>query len=292
MEVIRGARDLGIRPGTFQSIGQWLSGTSGTADRLDRPFGMCVDEQGNLLVTDTSTPAVCMFDIQNLKWRSWSEIGGVLLQSPVSAVKAGDRIIVADSALKRVFVIDSNGKLLHELRHTMERPSGLAVADERIFVADAGAHSILAFDDAGNFLFSFGKRGSGEAELNFPTHLATGRNGELLVTDSMNCRVEVFDRNGGFVRQIGSAGDSPGHFSRPKGVAVDSEGNVFVVDALFDNIQIFDSEGNLLLGVGEAGSKPGEFWMPNGIAIGKDQRIYVADSYNHRIQVLRLLPQP
>ena len=133
---------------------------------------------------------------------------------------------------------------------------------------------------------------TGPGEFNYPTSVAVDGRGHLVVSDTLNCRVQVFDMRGKFLSQFGGNGDTSGHFSRPKGVAVDAAGNIYVVDALFDNFQIFNLAGQLLLNVGETGTQPGGFGLPNGIAIGADNRIYVADTFNHRVQVFQYLGQP
>ena len=114
-------------------------------------------------------------------------------------------------------------------------------------------------------------------------------NRQLLVTDSLNFRLQRFDADGKHIKTFGIGGDKAGNFARPKGVATDSVGHVYVVDALFHTIQIFDADGRLLLAVGEQGQGKGQFWLPNGIFIGADNTIYVADAYNRRVQVFRYL---
>ena len=60
---------------------------------------------------------------------------------------------------------------------------------DRLYVADTRSHNIKAFDKDGKFLFTIGKRGSGDGEFNFPSYVAVDKNGRLYVTDSFNFRV-------------------------------------------------------------------------------------------------------
>jgi sugar lactone lactonase YvrE len=285
-------RDVGIRPSAFRRLSNWITGDTRGNELLSKPFGVCLDERGNLCLTDTGLNAVGFFDFANKKWTYWTAIGKVRFLSPVAVAKYRGTIFVADSGLGAVIAFDEKGKLQFRITGDLKRPVGLAIGDGRLFVADSQLHCVAAFDLKGKPLFRFGRRGAGEGEFSFPTHLATDNSGHLLVTDSINARVEVFDFEGHYQSDIGSAGDTSGHFSRPKGVATDSFGHVYVMDANFDNLQIFDRAGQLLLTVGEAGRENGQFWLPNGIAISADNRIFVADCYNQRVQVFKYIGQP
>lgn len=287
VRAIAAPADLGMRPSFFRRIANYLTGGRRGAEPLVKPFGVALDEDGNLCVTDTGAGAVSYFDLSGKKYRRFEEVGTIRFVAPVAVAKRNGIFYVADPGQKSVLAFDIEGNPRFRIEKGIERPAGLAVADGKLYVADAAAHAIAVFDLGGTFLFRFGRRGVGPGEFNFPSHLSTDAGGRLYVTDSMNSRVQVFDAGGRFQGAIGSLGDGSGHFSRPKGVAVDGYGHVFVADALYDNLQIFDGDGRFLLDVGTAGSEEGEFWMPAGVAIGRDNEIYVADSYNGRVQVFR-----
>ncbi len=279
--------DLGMRPSFLRRLANFLTGGRRGTEPLVKPFGVALDEDGNLCLTDTGANAVCFFDLAGKSYRRFEEVGKLRFVAPVAVAKRNGIFYVADPGLRSVLAFDTGGKLRFGIQKEVERPAGLAIAGEKLYVADAQAHAVAVFDLGGKYLARFGRRGVGPGEFNFPTHLSTDANGRLYVTDSMNSRVQVFDADGRFLNMIGSMGDGSGHFSRPKGVAVDGFGHVYVADALYDNLQIFDGTGRFLLDVGTAGSGEGEFWMPAGIAISRDNEIYVADSYNCRIQVFR-----
>jgi DNA-binding beta-propeller fold protein YncE len=283
---ISGPADIGQRPPVFKRVAGFLTGASNTRGGLVKPFGVALDEAGNLCIADTGTGSVCFCNLGRHEWRQWEAIGDIRFRSPVAVARRDGCFYVADSELGKVLAFGEDGRQRWVAAGPLQRPAGLALGKDSLFVADSQAHAIFRFDLRGNLRSQFGRRGIGPGEFNFPTHIACDSKGRLLVTDSLNSRVQVFDSEGTFLSQIGSAGDTSGHFSRPKGVAVDSLGHVYVVDALFDNIQVFDGEGRLLLSLGAAGTGPGEFGLPAGIAIGADNQIYVADSYNRRIQVL------
>ncbi len=284
--------DLGIEPTLFNRLANLLVGGTRGREKLVKPFGVAVDEAGNLCLTDTGANAVIFFDRARHRYRRWEQIDKVRFVLPVAVAKADGIIYVADSGLGQVVAFDEEGRIRFRIVDKFTRPAGLALATGKLYVVDSAAHCVLIFDRQGRPLGRFGTRGVTHGQFNFPTHVATDAEGRVFVTDAMNSRVEVFDGDGRYLSELGGLGDGSGFFSRPKGVAVDSFGHVYVTDALFDNVQIFDREGNFLLDLGSSGSAPGEFWMPAGIAIGRDNRIYVADAYNGRIQVLRYIGPP
>ena len=281
--------DAGTKVSGFRRFSNWLSGAQQGNEALSRPFGLALDDLGNLCMTDTGANAVCFFDAAAKRWYRWEQVGDIRFASPVAVAKKGKTLFVADSSIPAIIAFDLDGKVLFRITQEVTRPSGLAISGERLLVADSVGHCIAVFDLHGKFLSRFGKRGVGPGEFNFPTHVAADSRGDIYVTDSLNSRVQVFDSKGIFVRQIGALGDGAGSFTRPKGVAVDAEGRTYIVDAAFDNFQIFDSTGRVLLDIGHPGNGPAEFWLPSGIAVGRDNRIYVADSFNGRVQVFKSL---
>jgi DNA-binding beta-propeller fold protein YncE len=281
--------ELGARVSGFRRLSNWVTGDRKGNESFVKPFGLALDDAGNLCVTDTGSASVGWFDPKAKRWTRWSKIGKLNFVSPVAVAKQGDLILVADSALASIIAFDTKGRLRFQIKDRLARPSGLTVGGDRLFVADSQLHRVLVFDLQGRFLSQFGRRGVAGGEFNGPTHVACDDQGSLYVTDSLYCRVQVFTAAGQFQSQIGRIGDSPGHFGRPKGVAVDRFGHIYVIDALFDTLQVFARDGSLLLTLGGPGSGAGEFWLPNGIAVGRDDRIYVADAYNGRLQIFKYL---
>ncbi len=278
--------DIGARVSVWGRLKGLITGIRSDRVAMNKPFGVSTDQQGNLCVTDTAAGAILLFNRADHRFQRLDSISGRPLPSPVAALVHNGQLFVADSALAKVLVADLDGRLQFEIQNLI-RPTGLALCDGKLFVADAGAHCIAVFDLKGTLLHRLGSRGTGPGEFNSPTHISSGTNHRILVTDSLNERVQILDMEGRNLGIIGRVGSGGGQFIRPKGVAVDSFGHIYVADALHDNIQVFDETGRFLLNWGESGSGPGEFWMPSGIAISSKNEIFVADSYNSRVQVFQ-----
>lgn len=281
--------DIGVKPGTFGRIGRWITGETRAKDQLDKPFGLSLDAEGDLLVTDMGDCSVSLLEFRAKRWTRWKGAGKIAFKSPVAAVRSQRTVFVADSALGKVFALGGKGKLQFELTRELERPAGLALLDDQLLVADSQRHRVVRFDTRGQYLSQFGQRGAKPGEFNFPSHITVDGSRQIYVTDALNNRIQVFDAAGQFRRAFGGTGVTSGNFNRPKGVAVDRAGRAYVVDAAFENVQLFDDTGRLLMNWGEAGAGLGQFWLPNAIVVASDQQIYVADSYNHRLQVFRYL---
>ena len=120
--------------------------------------------------------------------------------------------------------------------------------------------------------------------IQYPTHIATGRNGEVVVASYIGHQVHIYDRDYQLLRTFGSNGYMDGQFMCPSGIAVDRRNRIYVSST--NKVDIFTIEGQFLNSVGQQGSGPLEFNNPSGIAVSKEGVVYIADAQNNRIQVL------
>lgn len=262
---------------------------------LQRPSAVVGDEAaGRLFVSDSSRQAVFVFDEKAgelLVWdRATAQLGFV---APAGLCLAADGgLWVADAELAAVFKLDARGQPQTVIgRGLLKRPTGL-VRDPRrglLYVADTYAHDIKVFSEAGELVHVIGRRGDGDGEFNYPTHLAWAQD-ELYVTDTMNNRIQVFAADGQLLkRKFGERGLVLGNLVRPKGVAVDSEGNVYVVESYYDSLLVFNPRGELLLPIGGTGTATGRFYLPAGVWVDARNRVHVADMFNGRVVLFQFL---
>ena len=264
-------------------------------NRLVKPTGLYVSS-GTVFIADLGMRAVLRYNEADGKGEWWPRSAEAKLLSPVSVAGSADgRLFVLDSLLHKVFILDSAGKIAGELEgdpQGMGQPAAVVVLGRRVYVSDVKNHRIAIYGIDGGFIQSFGRRGLGNGEFNFPTYLwGDASTGQLWVSDSGNFRVQWFDADGRFIGKMGENGNRPGYLARPRGIARDSEGHVYATDAAFDAFQIFEPTGQFLLFVGHAGSLPGEFSMPGGIHVDGRDRVYVADTQNARVQVFQFLKE-
>jgi hypothetical protein len=91
----------------------------------------------------------------------------------------------------------------------------------------------------------FGSKGTAQGQFNLKHNwirccgVAVDGQGNIIVADSLNDRIQVFDGSGNFLRMWGSEGTGPAQFHCPSGVAVDGQGHFVVADSWNHRIQVF-----------------------------------------------------
>jgi len=258
------------------------------------PRGVATDPEGRMYVVDSRAGIVNVYDPNENTHYTVPE-KKPFFTSPIDvAIDSKGTLYVTDSEEAVVKVFKDRGR--HFTREIgkgfLQRPTGVAVNEKNgeLLVVDTVSSQVIRYDlDTYKYAGRIGTVGNKPGLLHYPTSISVSRQGDILVTDSLNFRIQVFSSDGIFKHTFGGPGNGPGFFSRPKGVAADSDGNIYVVDALFDNVQIFNSEGRMLMAFGGPGQSYGQFWLPSGIFIDGKDRIYVADTYNSRIQVFEYM---
>jgi DNA-binding beta-propeller fold protein YncE len=125
-----------------------------------------------------------------------------------------------------------------------------------------------------------GGRGGGKGEFDSPTGIAVDGNGNFLVADTNNGRIEKFSPTGTFLDIIGTKGSGQGQLGAPNGIAVDRTGNIYVADASNHRVQKLSAEGKL---IAEWRGPDAGFYGPRRIAIGPDNSVYVMDQGRTRV---------
>ena len=125
-----------------------------------------------------------------------------------------------------------------------------------------------------------GGRGAGKGEFDSPTGIAVDPNGNVLVADTGNGRIEKFSPNGIFVTSIGTRGKDHGQLGEPNGIAVDRTGNIYVAEASNHRVQKLASDGTF---IAEWKGPDTGFYGPRRIAVGPDDSLYVVDQGRTRI---------
>lgn len=152
------------------------------------PSGVCVDSDGNFIVTDTRSDRVSMHDSKGkfVKYIGNPNIKEQQFRSP---------------------------------RYVCVSPKG------DIIVSDSGHHCIKVFDKNGHYLRSIGRFGKKNGEMKSPHGVCTDSYGHILVADHYNNRVSMFTPEGAFVCHVVEEGHGIVH---PKGLALCSNLNLYV----------------------------------------------------------------
>lgn len=144
--------------------------------------------------------------------------------------------------------------------------------------------------------------GNRDGQYRTPRNLTVAPNGDILVLDSLNGRVQRFDSTGKFLSKFGSIGSGDGQFtlaqfqSGPGGLTTDDEGNIYVTDTWGYRIEKFDKDGKFLLKWGNGKDTQGNpdissqfptgFYGPRSIAFDPAAgELYITDTGNRRVVV-------
>lgn len=271
---------------------------------FEKPIDIKSNSKGIVYIADIVLGAIVVYDLNNYKidlWERGSDPDKNLSVNPYFlALDKEDNIYAVGSGMSRIYILNSNGSVIKWIDFTgiVKYPAGIAVDSEgeRIYLVDSGDSKVAVFDLSGKHLFSFGKPGREEGELNRPSPIAINHKGELVIGDTLNARVQIFSKEGKFLRKFGQRGDGGPDFQVLKGLSVDSDDNIYVTDGKANQIKIFSTKGEYLMSLGTAYSvtqtlreAPGGFLLPQGIHIDDTDTIYVSDQANMRFQIFSYL---
>lgn len=290
---------VNVRMGrNYNQVGKMLLSFGGEGDadgKLCRPWGVCTDKSGNIIVADRSNNRVQIFNPDGsfkLKFGSPGSRPGQFDRPAGVTVDHLGRIIVADKDNHRIQIFDSDGKFLLKFGERGSKsgqfnyPWDVAVNVEgQILVSDTRNHRLQLFASDGSFINKYGFDGGLWKQFDSPRGVTFTADGHMVVTDFNNHRILVVHPNFQSARFLGQEGSNNGHFLRPQGVAVDPEGHIIVADSRNHRIQVFHPNGHFLCKFGAQGAGPGQMDRPSGVCISPEGYIIIVDFGNNRVQV-------
>ena len=189
-----------------------------------------------------------------------------------------------------------------------------------IYVSDGYVHSRVAkFDPNGNWIGTWGKRGSGPGEFWTAHNIAIDADNHVWVADRSNGRLQMFDTEGNFIKEVivnvPTAKYQPimGHQYPPGPDALKSgrptnlayrpgtpdalcipPGNgriLFIGDLYPGRVYKIDLNGKVLGYFAHVGKEPGNTGAIHGLACPTEDLIYTAEFENWRVQKFVLHPE-
>ena len=252
--------NAGVYISQFGEYGSIEIGGSSELGRFNFPTDMAQDSQGNIYVTDTANNRIQKFNSNRVFVEAWGANGADGSQGTGNGEFNFPRSIVIDSS-------------------------------DNVYVGDSGNYRVQKLDTDGNSIAKWGANGgdgssgSGNGEFSDMRGIALAADGNLLVVDEGNYRVQKLNSTtGAYISQFGTNGSGDGQFEGPTGVAADSLGNIYVADMSQSRIQKFTSSGTYIDQWGANGTNDGEFDGITNVEIDSQDVVYVSDYNNHRIQ--------
>lgn len=201
--------EFGIGKGFFDLVVDFFTGEED--QRLIRPMAVVAPRPEVIYVADPGARGVHYFNSKENDYRLIRLSDERPLPSPVGlAIGPDNKVLVTDSELGRVFSItpDSGVAEPMHLQYALQQPTGIVFDKdrERLYIIDTETHTLNIYDAYGKRIKRVGQRGNGKLQFNYPTMLSMDQQGHLLVTDSLNFRIQRLNSNGGFLGQFGKVG--------------------------------------------------------------------------------------
>jgi uncharacterized protein (TIGR03663 family) len=219
--------------------------------QFQEPWGIDVDDEGNVYVADTWNHRIQVFDGEGTFQNKWGSYGQT---ADIANIFYGPRDVAVS-------------------------------ADGRVYLTDTGNKRVVAFDQDGTYLHQWGGAGAGPGQFEEPVGIDVDSFGDVYVADTWNKRVQVFDGEGNHLREWpvdAWYGDSV--VNKPF-LAVDAQGRVYVTDPEGYRIVVFGPEGEVVATFGRYGFDDNAFSLPTGIDVDEAGLIYVTDTNGQRVVV-------
>jgi DNA-binding beta-propeller fold protein YncE len=212
-----------------------------------RPHGMRLDSQGNIWTTDVAGHIVMKM----------SPAGEVLLTLGTRGQPGN-----WDEA--------ANSHLLYEPADIAFAPSGDVLVVQG---HGRGEGRVLRFDKTGRFIKSWGGKGTAPGEFDQPHSILVNQQGQILVADRENRRVQLFDLDGRLLTMWKFAG-------LPCGLLLGPDGQVYLATGFSGQILRLNGNGKAVAMMGQPGKGLGEFGEAHYLTISPGGDLYVADTIN------------
>ena len=266
-----------------------------TIDGLKGPWGVAVDERGQVIVAEYNGHCVSIFSASGNKIKTFGENGSAPGQfsHPRGVVVDSDgNILVVDGGNNRIQKFTSGGQFITAVGAKGNKPLqfsypvGISInpRNKKVYVADQCNHRIQILNCDLTYSSSFGSQGSGNEQLQNPLDVAFDSTGLVYIADFGNHCIKVFIEEGQFLRKFGTKGTGDGELYHPYSIAIDSSNVVYVAERDNHRVSMFTCQGQFLRSFGSRGSEPGQFNEPFGIAVDRDGLVYVSDRGNNRVQ--------
>ena len=254
---------------------------------FDGPWGVSVNENGEIAVTDMKNDRVQVFTYDGELLLSFGEKGSDQGQFSSPCGVSYDRdgnLLVVDRENKRIQQFSKEGQFIRtlgaggELEDKLRGPRGISsCSNGNIIVADRDNKRVVVFSPEGRVLLKLSHVGLD------PWHCIYHDN-RFIVSDRNGSCIKVFSERGDFLYQFGKRGAGNGEFDEIRGLAIDKSGRLVVCD--FDNnrLQLFKLDGTFCC---KFSTSLDDFSQPLSVAVLRDGKFAVTHCYGHRVLIIQ-----
>jgi hypothetical protein len=266
----------------------WYIDSTRLYSQFNQPFGMCLDQYGNIFIADNGNHRIRKIDLNGqVSTYAGSGINGYL-DGPSLAARFSSPTDICIDAAGNLYVSDLQSSTIRK-------------------IDNLGMVSTIAGSGTPGFLDAPGTA----AYFNGPRGICLDNDGNIYVADSWNHRIRKIDVTGNVTTYAGGGtqmgGNSVGsfvdgnagnaRFYTPCGLAIDSVKNIYVADAYNHRLRKIDSLQNVTLLAGRGGSGPGSGASVDGdistaylntptAVFFRNGKLYFSDTYGNKIRTL------
>jgi len=258
-------------------------------DEIQGLFGIAINMEGNIAVTDDLGHCVYVFDKEGNCLRKIGGLGtnpGQFQYPDGVSFLNNNEILIADCLNHRIqhlniktgTVVKNFGKSGAE-KGEFRNPGDVCLDDEgRIVVTEYSNNRIQVISKEGETHSIFGD--SGSEKLNHPVGCIPFKN-IFFVSDKDNNCVKAFNQSGKFLYKFGKQGNQGGQFNSPFLMHVDSSNNLLVCDSGNNRVQQFSLDGRF------TGKSNAVLPSPVGITAAPDGSILVTCYTDKKVYILK-----
>ena len=219
------------------------------------PRGVAITSDNHILIADGGNHRIQMFTMEGRFVKSVGQKGKGQLQFNYPsgiAVHPSGRVFVAETNNHRIQVLNPDLSYSHMFSSYGIRsapgqfsyPNGVAIDNSGlVYVTDWGSNRVQFFSANGDFISTFGSKGSQHGQLCKPVGICVDSTNTVYVTNE-NHRVSVYTSSGQFIKCFGtrSQGSGEGELFYPTGVAVDNTTgalSLYVCDSFNNRVVVY-----------------------------------------------------
>ncbi len=171
---------------------------------------------------------------------------------------------------------------IYEGQNKLDRPIMAAVyGNGTIYISNNSVHTIEVISRDGRSKKSFGGEGVLPGKLLYPYGIGFLPNGNLLVAETGNFRIQEFTARGEFVNTFLDQNNKIG-LKKPGPIWVDSSGKIYIGDISGSQVFVLDQNAKVL-------RKIKNISFPHGIAVDEqNRRLFISDAGQVNVKVFSL----
>lgn len=244
------------------------------ANQFSFPMHVEVDGQGNIYVSDEDANRVLKFDkTGRFLEQFYSGYGARAI-----GFFSNGNYIATQTRGSYIQLFNSSKQLIKEWGTSGTGDSNFGNVeeltiddDQNIWIVDGVNHRIKKYDQNGNLLLKFGKRGTADGDFDAPFGICYFKN-KIYVSDTRNSRIEVFDKTGKYLKTWATKNSYYAIKAKGDNLYVATSGYVIKTD----------ENGDVQEKIGQ-----GQFQSLVGLAIGPENEIITCDVYARKIIIFR-----